>query len=128
MVNSNLNVQIFPFFDSVKNPITTDQTSDSFHNNGYDRLTIEVSGSGSGKFEIQGCVNTQGADGQPLDDANCSWTSTKVLDITDYEMKDKIEATGIFQIVITGMSRVRVKATDVSGTGLTVVGALSRRY
>ncbi len=128
MANSNLNVQIFPFFDSVKNPITADAVSKSFHNNGYDRLTLEVSGSGSGTLTIEGCINTQNADGAPLDDSDCSWTSTKALDINDYEMKDTITSTGVYQIVITGLSRVRIKAESVSGTGLTIVGALSRRY
>ena len=126
MANLNLNVQIFPFFDSVKNPITSAGTSTSFNNSGYDRLTLELSGLGSGKIEVQGCVNTLNANGEPMSDSDCTWTTTQILSISDYEMKNKAEANGIYQVTITGFSRIRVKATDVSGTGLTVVGAFSR--
>ena len=116
MVNSNLNVQIFPFFDSVKNPITTDQTSGSFNNNGYNHLTLEVSGTGSASITVEGCINILNADGSVKKDADCSWTV----------INDEVSAVGIYQIDITGLSRVHLKAENVTGTGLTIVGALSK--
>ena len=61
MANLNLNVQIRPFFDSVQTPLSEDKTCDGVWTNGYDTLTIEVSGNGSGTLVVQGCVNTMDA-------------------------------------------------------------------
>ena len=43
-------------------------------------------------------------------------------------INDEISAVGIYQIDITGLSRVHLKAENVTGTGLTIVGALSKTY
>lgn len=125
MPNLNLNVKIFPFFDSVKTPLTSDGTSDSFGNNGYDNLTLEVSGAGSGVFAVQGCVNTLNADGNPLDDEDCAWTTLAVINANSYSKATSIGANGIYYVGVHGVSRVRVAATSVSGPK-TIVGAFNK--
>ena len=127
MPNSNLNVKFFPFFDSVKNPITTDGTSESCNNNGYDRLTLEVTGTGTGTISVEGCVNFLDAAGNEKQDSDCTFTAIQVLDLSDYEMKSSIASVGIYQVDIAGLSKIHIKAENVTGTGLTIVGALSKR-
>lgn len=125
MANFNLNVQIVPFFDSVKNPLTEDKASPSVWNNGFDNLALEISGEGSGTFVVQGCVNTVNEKGEQLDDENISWTDLYMLDATDYSHKTQITANGIYHVGILGISRIRVNATNVSGD-MTIVGAFSK--
>ena len=125
MANYNLNVHTVPFFDSVKEPLTEAGESKSVWNNGYDNLAIELSGTGSAALSIQGCVNTVNAQGEQLEDADCSWTSLSVLKASDYSQVQQIEANGIYYVGITGISRIRVKATNVSGQ-VTIVGAFSK--
>lgn len=125
MANLNLNIQVVPFFDSVKNPITSDDTSKGFWANGYDNLAVEVSGTGSGTIVVQGCINTVDASGKQLDDQDISWTDLSMLSATNYSQKATITENGIYYVGVSGISRVRVQATDVSGS-LTIVGAFSK--
>lgn len=125
MANLNLNVQIRPFFDSVRTPLSEDKTCDGVWTNGYDTLTIEVSGTGSGTLVVQGCVNTMDANKIQLKDDQVSWTNLYVLDASTYEHKTAIISNGIYHVDIVGISRVRIAATSVSGE-LTIVGAFTR--
>lgn len=128
MPNTNLNIRIFPFFNSVKEPVTQDATSDAFFNSGYDTLSLELSGEGTGTLTVQGCINTEAADGSQLDDDDCSWTDLKAVRIDDDSADTSISAVGIYSIGITGLSRIRIKAESVSGNGLIVVGAFSKKF
>jgi hypothetical protein len=125
MANSNLNIQIVPFFDSVKSPLASDGVSKGYWVNGYDNLAVEVSGTGSGTIVVQGCINTVNADGQQLEDQDISWTDLSMLSATNYSQKATITENGIYYVAISGVSRLRIEATGVSGT-LTIVGALSK--
>lgn len=125
MANFNLNVQIVPFFDSVKNPLDEDKASASVWNNGFDNLALEISGEGSGTFVVQGCINTVNAKGEQLDDEDITWTDLYTLSATDYSQKTQITTNGIYHVGILGISRIRINATDVSGN-VTVVGAFSK--
>lgn len=125
MANYNLNVQIVPFFNSVKTPLTETKVSDSVWNNGFDNLALEISGTGTGTFVVQGCINTVNAEGAQLEDADISWTNLYVLNATDYTQVNQITNKGIYHIGILGISRIRINATDVSGN-VTVVGAFSK--
>lgn len=125
MANYNLNVHIIPFFDSVKNPLTEDKTSPSVWNNGYDNLTVEVSGDGAGTFVVQGCVNTVDQNGVQLADDDLVWTSLYTLDASTYEHKTQIISKGIYHVDIVGISRIRINATGVSGE-ISIVGAFSK--
>ena len=125
MANSNLNIQIVPFFDSVKNPLAADDTSKGYWVNGYDNLAVEVSGTGSGTIVVQGCVNTLNADDQQMEDQDINWTDLSMLSATNYSQKATITENGIYYVGVSGISRVRIQATGVSGT-LTIVGAFSK--
>lgn len=125
MANFNLIRTIVPFFDSVKTPLTEDKASDSIWNNGYDNLSLEISGNGSATIVVQGCVNTVDANGKQLNDNEITWTNLSMLDAKDYSQKAELTENGIYYVGIIGISRIRVNATDVSGE-LVIVGALSK--
>ena len=120
MVN-NLNIKMFPFFDSVKNPAIPTGTSDSFKNNGYENLTIEVSGEGSAAFSVEGCMNIQKPDGSAMEDEECSWTSLAIFNGTDLSQLSEISEKGIYYVSIAGLSRVRVNVSSASGN-VTILG------
>lgn len=125
MANFNLNSHVVPFFDSVKTPLTEAKASDSAWNNGYDNLSIEISGEGSATIVVQGCVNTVDANGQQLDDASVQWTDLGMISAKDYSSKTELTEKGIYFVGIVGISRIRVNATSVSGS-VTIVGAFSK--
>lgn len=128
MANSFLNLRTFPFFDSVKNPVKESKTSDSFYNAGYQLMTLEVSGTGTGTLKVQGCVNTMSPNGEQLDDDDCSWTDIKVSEYSSDEKAATISATGIYKVYVAGLSRIRIKAETVSGDGLTIVGTFLQKF
>lgn len=125
MANFNLNVHIVPFFDSVKNPLEEIGESKSVWNNGYDNVAIELSGEGSATLVVQGCVNTINDKDEQLSDEDCSWSNLSTLNAKNYSQVEQIVDKGIYYVGITGISRIRVKATSVSGK-VTIVGAFSK--
>lgn len=125
MVNLNLNVQTVPFFDSVKNPLTAAADSASFVNNGYDNLALEISGSGSGTFAVEGCVNTLNAQGGALEDSQISWTPLMLISAEDFKSHGTATTNGIYYVAVAGISKVRVCATNVSGNN-TIVGTFTK--
>lgn len=125
MPNIGLNTQIYPFFNSVKEPLTEDKTSDSYHSGGYDSFTLEFGGEGSATIVVEGCVNTRNSLDQDLKDAECSWYPLAALNAQDYSKSAAISNKGIYFFGISGVSRIRVKATGVSGE-VTIVGAFTK--
>ena len=113
--------QIFPFFDSVKTPVTAAGTSESFHNNGFSTLNLEVSTSGSVSLYVEGCINILNADGTTKTDAQCEWTKLAIISLADYSVADTISAAGIYAVGINGTARVRAVVTSASGN-TTIVG------
>lgn len=113
--------QIFPFFDSVKTPVTAAGTSESFHNSGFSTLDLEVSTSGSVSLYVEGCVNILNTDGTAKTDAQCEWTKLAAISLSDYSVSDTITAAGIYAVGINGTARVRVVVTAASGN-TTIVG------
>lgn len=116
--------QVFPFFNSVKVPVTAAGTSDSFHNSGFDTLALEVSPSGSSSSVtiegyVEGCINIVAPDGTTLEDADCAWTQLALIDAT--LNKQTTFEQGIYFVGINGMARVRVVVTSISGSA-TIVG------
>lgn len=129
MANTNLNVRLFPFFDSVEHPLTEAAISDSYWNSGYNKMVLEVSGEGTGVFKVEGCINTLGSDGHILDDNDCYWTELGAVATPSYSIQNAQSAitdNGIYYIDITGLSRIRIVAESVEGNGVTIVGALSK--
>lgn len=125
MANFNLNTHIVPFFDSVKEPLTEAKISDSVWNNGYDNLSLEISGDGTATVTVQGCVNTVDAEGQQLPDSELQWTDLSMLSAKDYSQKPVLSENGIYYVGIIGISRIRINATEVSGNKI-IVGAFSK--
>lgn len=113
--------QIFPFFDSVKTPVTAAGTSESFYNNGFSTLNLEVATSGSIALYVEGCINILNTDGTAKTDAQCEWTQLAIISLSDYSVSDTITEAGIYAIGINGTARVRVVVTSASGNA-TIVG------
>ena len=109
----------FPFFDSVKVPVTAPGTSDSFLNAGYDTMILEVAGTAGGY--VEGCINIMQPDGTTKPDAQCAWNKLALINLKDYDVTESFSAAGQYAIGINGMSRVRVVLTSVSGEA-TVLG------
>ena len=113
--------QIFPFFDSVKTPISAAGTSEPFYNNGPSVLNLEVSTSGSVSLTVEGCINILNTDGTTKTDAQCEWTELAIISLSDYSVSSSITAPGIYAIGINGTARVRVVVASASGE-TTIVG------
>lgn len=120
MASIRMDKQIFPFFDSVKTPITVAGISDSFHNAGFSIITIEVTGD-EVEGVVEGCINIVKPDGTTKTDDECEWMSLALIDLKDYSVYTKIPGEGHYCIGINGMARVRVNLTSISGES-TIVG------
>lgn len=118
MASIRMDKQIFPFFDSVKTPITAAGISDSFHNAGFSIITIEVVGEVAGT--VEGCINIVNPDGTTKPDEECDWMSLALIDLKDYSVYESIPGEGHYCIGINGMARVRVNLTSVSGESVIV--------
>ena len=119
--------QIFPFFDSVKTPVAAAGTSESFHNNGFSTLILEVSGAEGIKLTVEGCINILNTDGTTKTDAECTWTQLAVIDMSAYNVLEEVEGNGIFAIGINGNARVRVVISEISGSA-TITGVAEVQY
>lgn len=121
MPNIRVDRQVFPFFNSVKEPVAKNGISESFKNNGFSNLTLEVSGATNINLTIEGCVNILNAKDTALQDSECQWTPLVALDNKNFAICENIESNGIYSISIGGVSRVRIKITSISGAA-TIVG------
>lgn len=111
--------QIFPFFDSVKTPVTEAGTSDAFHNNGFGTMTIEVAGTAGGY--VEGCMNIVNSDGTTKTDSECSWTKLGLINMENFSVSSTFSAEGKYCVGINGMARVRVVLSSVTDS-VTIVG------
>lgn len=125
MTKSNLNVYTFPFFNSVKQPLTAPRISNSYWNNGFDTLSVEITGTKDITLTVQGCINTLDEDVRPKKDTECEWTDLAVISAADYSMTTEISGKGIYFVGITGCSRIRLNVTSVSGKA-TILGNFSK--
>ena len=119
MPSVRVDKQYFPFFDSVKVPVTAAGTSDSFYNVGYDTMILEVTGTAAGY--VEGCVNIVQPDGTTKTDAQCAWSKLALINFKNYDVTENFSGAGQYAIGINGMSRVRVGLTSVSGEA-TILG------
>ena len=110
---------IFPFFDSVRTPVTAAGTSDAFHNAGYSTMILEVSDGVEGS--VEGCINIVNPDGSTKTDNECDWSSLALINMADYAVGDTFTEAGHYAVGINGMSRVRIVLTSVSGEA-TILG------
>ncbi len=122
MAGSNLNKKVFPFFNSVKNPVGKAGTSDALILSYlYSSMNIEVSGVTSGDISVEGCINTLNPDGSVKTDEECSWSKLSLIDLNGMKTIDSIPGDGIYALGVDGMSRVRVVINSISGSA-TIVG------
>lgn len=119
MPSIRVDKQIFPFFDSVKTPITSSGTSESFHNNGFASMMLEVTGEATGV--VQGCVNIVNPDGSTKTDEECSWQILGLINVKNFDLTEGFSAAGQYSFTISGMARVRIVLSSVSA-GATLVG------
>src|SRR5574344_87045 len=115
-------VKIFPFFDSVKNPVSTVGTSNACFNAGFDTLVLEVSDATTISAKVLGCVNQVNGDGVSLDDDDCAYSYLSIMDV-NYDFVDSITDNGIYYVAINGCSRIKVELTTITGAAH-IVGAL----
>ena len=107
--------QIFPFFDSVKTPVSTAGTSEAFRNNGFETLILEVSGATSISLTVEGCINIIKPNGETMTDEECSWTPLAIINMTGFEVLSEITSNGIYAIGINGNARVRTVIDSIEG-------------
>lgn len=123
---NNLNVKYFPFFGSMKTPVTAAGTSDPLYNSGYDIMILEVSGDCSAiDLVIEGCVNQLNDKELPLPEADCEYSNLTILKSDDFSIIDKIEEKGVYYVPVLGRSRVRAKINSISGSAI-ILGALEK--
>lgn len=118
MASIRMDKQIFPFFDSVKTPITEAGTSESFHNNGFSLLTLEVSGDSVGY--VEGCINIIKPNGIAKTDEECEWEKLALINLKNFDVTEKFEEKGHYSIAINGMARVRVVLESVNADSVIV--------
>jgi hypothetical protein len=124
MVSQNVNVDLVPFFDSVKTPITVAGTSSKW-NMGHKDMTLQVSGTATSfTAVVEGTVNTIAANSASLTDAECAWFPISVVALQGLTTIANISSAGLYEVGIGGLSRVRVNVTNIAGGNLTIVGAL----
>lgn len=117
-------VKYFPFYDSVKNPITQSGISSPCYNAGYDTLILEISGADSISATVEGCVNSIDSNSNSLEESDCPYTSLSIMD-KEYNFIDSITSDGIYYIAINGCSRVRINTASITGSAR-IVGALEK--
>ena len=110
--------QIFPFFDSVKSPLTAAGTSESFHNSGFSTMILEIANATAISAKVEACVNILKPNGEAMTDNECEWTQLAVIGMSDYAVSDSISDNGIYAIGINGTARVRVVVESVSGSAV----------
>ena len=110
--------QIFPFFDSVRTPVSAAGTSEPFRNNGFASLTLEVSGASSIALTVEGCVNIIKPNGEAMSDVECSWTPLAIINMSDFSVLSEIANNGIYAIGISGSARVRVVISSIEGEAI----------
>ena len=125
MINSGINVELCPFFDSVKTPITKTGVSPAKWNSGHKSMALQVSGTASSfTAVVEATINTIAANGASLDDAQCAWSPISVVAFNGLAASNNISSVGLYEVGIGGLSRVRVNVQSASGASLTIVGAL----
>ena len=110
-----LDQKTFPFFKGA----TAAGSSDIFNNYGnYTSLSLEVSNATAISLKVQGCINVEG-----IEDANLSWTDLAVINNGDYSVSSNIAANGIYSVGISGLTKIRVVITSITGD-VTVIGVM----
>ena len=119
MFQPRVDLQIFSFFDSSKNPVTAAGESESFRNNGFGKMTLEISGDVSGiGLKMEGCVNILSADGQTLPDDEVLWTPLILENLSDGTQTTSVTAKGLYAADVSGIQRVRCNLITISGEAI----------
>lgn len=120
MANIRADKEIHVFFDSVNTPLSAAAVSPSIGTNGFQVLTLEVTGADA-SLTVQGCLNVIGRDGLLKPDAECEWTNLAIINLSDYSVIEEITEKGVYAIGIGDTARYRVNVTSVSGSA-TIIG------
>ena len=117
---SKLDQKKFLFFRQA----TAAGASQSYSNNCYGNMTLEISGDISSiSLKVQGCINVEDAEKNIIDDANLDWTNLAVIADKDFAVSEAITAKGIYNVGIIGLARIRIVIESLSGEA-TVIGVL----
>ena len=119
MTLGRLDQKKFPFFREA----TEAANSDIYNNSGFGILTLEVSGAESVSLKVQGCINSEDANKNPIADENLVWSDLAAINTKDFSLGSTISANGIYAISIIGMPKIRVVLESVSGT-VNAIGVL----
>ena len=121
---AKLDVKYFPFFDSVKHPVSEAGESDAFNNNGFSLMTLEISGASAINAKVQGCVNVLNENGDMMEAEDLVWVDLGMFNVQDFKLIKNVEDNGSWFVGIAGFSKIRVNIDSVSGEA-TVVGTMT---
>ena len=120
MIAARIDQVKFPFFKGV----SAAGSSDIFNNiYCYNALTLEVSGSTAVSLKVQGCINTEDVNKQPIPDVNLEWTDLGIINLSDFSVTASATSNGIYSVTIAGIAKVRVVLESVTGS-TTVIGVM----
>ena len=119
MVLGKLDQKKFPFFRGVSEAAV----SDIFNNNMYDSLTLEITGAESIQLRVQGCINVEDANKNPIPEENLEWNDLGLINIKNFTVVESATVNGIYCIGIGGLTKIRVVIESVTGSA-TVTGVV----
>lgn len=128
MQNLNTYIPTEEFYNSRHKPITSladlnSRPYDSWINcNNYSSFTIEVSGATSIDATVQGCVNMTDVDGNRLKPEDRKYSALKIINLTTFDIEEKITKDGLYQIASSGIPEVKLNVTAIEGNVI-IVGA-----
>lgn len=102
-------------FSSQNKPLT--ETSKSIKCYGMHKASLEIVGATTFSITVEGCVNATNVDtGAQLTDNEITWTKLATISATSLEKVDTLNKNGIYYIDLSGIQRVRLNVTSISGT------------
>lgn len=102
-------------FSSHNKPLT--ETSKSIKCYGMHKASLEIVGATTISITVEGCVNATNVDtGTQLNDGEITWTKLATISATSLEKVDTLNKNGIYYIDLSGIQRVRLNVTSISGT------------
>lgn len=102
-------------FSSHNKPLT--ETSKSIKCYGMHKASLEIVDATTLSITVEGCVNATNVDtGAQLNDEDITWTTLAIISATSLEQVYTLTENGIYYIDLSGIQRVRLNVTLISGT------------
>ena len=102
-------------FSSHNKPLT--ETSKSIKCYGMHKASLEIVDATTISITVEGCVNATNIEtGAQLTDEEITWTKLATISATSLEKVDTLTEDGIYYIDLSGIQRVRLNVTSITGT------------